>query len=249
MRSTTPKVLHPLCGRPMILHVLDTLVELPLQKIVVVVGHGAEQVTKVVHEQLATEMPIEFVEQRVQRGTGDAASVGLTPFADSVDAEDDVLVLTADTPLLRAETLAALATEHRLTEAAATLARGGARRPDRLRAHHPGRPRRRRPDRRAGRRQRGRAGDHRDQPVDLLLPAQPTSRPRCGGSARRTRRASTTSPTRSRCCASTGHLVVAVAGRRPHRDARRQRPRAARRPRSTCCGFASTSGGCAKASR
>jgi bifunctional UDP-N-acetylglucosamine pyrophosphorylase / glucosamine-1-phosphate N-acetyltransferase len=121
MRSSTPKVLHPLCGRPMILHVLDTLVELPLQRIVVVVGHGAEQVTKTVHEQLATEMPIEFVEQRVQRGTGDAASVGLTPFADSVDAEDDVLVLTADTPLLRAETLADLATEHRLADAAATL--------------------------------------------------------------------------------------------------------------------------------
>jgi bifunctional UDP-N-acetylglucosamine pyrophosphorylase/glucosamine-1-phosphate N-acetyltransferase len=121
MRSSTPKVLHALCGRPMILHVLDTLVELPLQRIVVVVGHGAEHVTKTVHEQLATEMPIEFVEQRVQRGTGDAASVGLTPFADSVDAEDDVLVLTADTPLLRAETLADLATEHRLTEAAATL--------------------------------------------------------------------------------------------------------------------------------
>jgi bifunctional UDP-N-acetylglucosamine pyrophosphorylase / glucosamine-1-phosphate N-acetyltransferase len=121
MRSSTPKVLHPLCGRPMILHVLDTLVALPLERIVVVVGHGAEHVTKTVHEQLATEVPIEFVEQRVQRGTGDAASVGLTPFADALDAEDDVLVLTADTPLLRAETLAALATEHRLADAAATL--------------------------------------------------------------------------------------------------------------------------------
>jgi bifunctional UDP-N-acetylglucosamine pyrophosphorylase/glucosamine-1-phosphate N-acetyltransferase len=121
MRSSTPKVLHPLCGRPMILHVLDTLVTLPIERIVVVVGHRAEHVTKAVHEQLATEVPIEFVEQRVQRGTGDAASVGLTPFADAVDSEDDVLVLTADAPLLRAETLATLATEHRLTEAAATL--------------------------------------------------------------------------------------------------------------------------------
>jgi bifunctional UDP-N-acetylglucosamine pyrophosphorylase/glucosamine-1-phosphate N-acetyltransferase len=121
MRSATPKVLHPLCGRPMILHVLDTLVQLPLERIVVVVGHGAEQVTKTVHEQLATEVPLEFVEQRVQRGTGDAASVGLTPFADALDAEDDVLVLPGDTPLLRPETLAALATEHRLAEAAATL--------------------------------------------------------------------------------------------------------------------------------
>ncbi len=121
MRSSTPKVLHPLCGRPMILHVLDTLVQLPLERIVVVVGHGAEHVTKTVHEQLATELPIEFVEQRVQRGTGDAASVGLTPFADSVDAEDDVLVLPGDAPLLLPETLASLATEHRLAEAAATL--------------------------------------------------------------------------------------------------------------------------------
>jgi bifunctional UDP-N-acetylglucosamine pyrophosphorylase/glucosamine-1-phosphate N-acetyltransferase len=121
MRSATPKLLHPLCGRPMILHVLDTLVALPLERVVVVVGHGAERITKLVQEQLATEIPIEFVEQRVQRGTGDAASVGLTAFADSLDAEDDVLVLMGDAPLLRAESLAALATDHRLTEAAATM--------------------------------------------------------------------------------------------------------------------------------
>jgi bifunctional UDP-N-acetylglucosamine pyrophosphorylase/glucosamine-1-phosphate N-acetyltransferase len=121
MRSSTPKMLHPLCGRPMLLHVLDTLVTLPLERIVVVVGHGAENVTKTVHEQLATELPIEFVEQRVQRGTGDAASVGLTAFADTLDGEDDVLVLTGDAPLLLPETLATLATEHRLADAAATL--------------------------------------------------------------------------------------------------------------------------------
>jgi bifunctional UDP-N-acetylglucosamine pyrophosphorylase/glucosamine-1-phosphate N-acetyltransferase len=121
MRSATPKVLHPLCGRPMLLHVLDTLVELPLERIVVVVGHGAERVTKTLQEQLATEITLEFVEQRVQRGTGDAVSVGLTAFADEFGTDDDVLVLTGDTPLLRADTLADLATEHRLADAAATL--------------------------------------------------------------------------------------------------------------------------------
>ena len=47
----------------MILHVLDRLVELPLARIVVVVGHGAETVSKTVQEQLATEIPLEFVEQ------------------------------------------------------------------------------------------------------------------------------------------------------------------------------------------
>jgi bifunctional UDP-N-acetylglucosamine pyrophosphorylase/glucosamine-1-phosphate N-acetyltransferase len=121
MVSSTPKVLHPLCGRPMILHVLDQLVELPLARIVVVVGHDAERVTKTVQEQLGTDLPIEFVEQRVQRGTGDATSVALTASGFDLDAEDDVLVLTADTPLLRAETLAGLATEHRLADAAATV--------------------------------------------------------------------------------------------------------------------------------
>ncbi|MGH9050637.1 MAG: bifunctional UDP-N-acetylglucosamine diphosphorylase/glucosamine-1-phosphate N-acetyltransferase GlmU [Acidimicrobiia bacterium] len=121
MRSETPKVLHPLCGRPMLLHVIDALVALPLERIVVVVGHGAERVTKTVQEQIATEMPIEFVEQRVQRGTGDAASVALTASSFDGDGEDDLLLVPADTPLLRPETLAALAREHRAADAAATL--------------------------------------------------------------------------------------------------------------------------------
>jgi bifunctional UDP-N-acetylglucosamine pyrophosphorylase/glucosamine-1-phosphate N-acetyltransferase len=121
MRSTTPKVLHPLCGRPMILHVLDRLVELPLARIVVVVGNGAERVAKTVQEQLATEIPLEFVEQSQRLGTGDAAGVGLTGSGFDLDTEDDVLVLTGDTPLLCSDTLAGLATEHRLADAAATI--------------------------------------------------------------------------------------------------------------------------------
>jgi bifunctional UDP-N-acetylglucosamine pyrophosphorylase/glucosamine-1-phosphate N-acetyltransferase len=121
MRSETPKVLHPLCGRPMLLHVIDALVALPLERIVVVVGHGAERVTKTLQEQMASEMPIEFVEQRVQRGTGDAASVALTASSFDGDGEDDLLIVPADTPLLRPETLATLAREHRAADAAATL--------------------------------------------------------------------------------------------------------------------------------
>jgi len=121
MRSETPKVLHPLCGRPMILHVLDRLVELPLARITVVVGVGAERVTKTVQEQLATEIPVEFVEQRRQRGTGDAVSVALTANGFDHDLEDDLIVVAGDVPLLRAETLARLATEHRQADAAATL--------------------------------------------------------------------------------------------------------------------------------
>jgi len=120
IRSGTPKVLHELCGRPMVLHVVDALAELPLERIVVVVGHGAERVTKTLHDQLVTEVPVEFVEQRVQRGTGDAVSVALTVF-DDLDAEDDILVLPGDAPLVRAETIARLATEHRIQDAAASI--------------------------------------------------------------------------------------------------------------------------------
>jgi bifunctional UDP-N-acetylglucosamine pyrophosphorylase / glucosamine-1-phosphate N-acetyltransferase len=121
MRSATPKVLHPLCGRPMLLHVIDALVALPLERIVVVVGHGAERVTKTLQEQLATEMPVEFVEQHIQRGTGDAASVALTAGVFDLDAEDDLLVVPGDAPLLRSETLAALARAHREIDAAVTV--------------------------------------------------------------------------------------------------------------------------------
>src|SRR5438034_11078992 len=78
MRSATPKVLHPLCGRPMLLHVVDALEQLPLQRIVVVVGHAAEDVTKTLQEQLVGDVPVEFVEQPRQRGTGDAVSVALS---------------------------------------------------------------------------------------------------------------------------------------------------------------------------
>src|SRR3977135_1072583 len=120
MRSGVPKVLHPLCGRPMVLHVVDALAELPLERIVVVVGHGAERVTKTLQEQLVTEVPVEFVEQRVPRGTGGARSVALTVF-DDLDAEDDILVLPGDAPLVRAETIAKLATEHRVQDAAAAI--------------------------------------------------------------------------------------------------------------------------------
>ena len=118
MRSATPKVLHPLCGRPMVLHVVDTLGALPLERIVVVVGHGAERVTKTLQEQVSTDVPVVFVEQHVQRGTGDAASVALTAFPDDPDDEGDVIVMPGDAPLVRPELLARLATVHRESDAA-----------------------------------------------------------------------------------------------------------------------------------
>ncbi|MBV8984795.1 MAG: bifunctional N-acetylglucosamine-1-phosphate uridyltransferase/glucosamine-1-phosphate acetyltransferase [Acidimicrobiia bacterium] len=122
MRSARPKPLHVLVGRPMLLHVLDALSELPVERAVVVVGHGAERVTKTLHEQAPPHLIIDFVEQHVPRGTGDAASVALTAFPDDLDSEDgDIVVLPGDTPLLRPATLAALVRDHREQDAACTI--------------------------------------------------------------------------------------------------------------------------------
>ena len=121
MRSARPKPLHLLCGRPLVLHVIDALAELPVDRVVVVVGHGAERVTKTLHEQAPPNLLIDFVEQHVQRGTGDAVSVALTAFPDDDFEDGDIVVLPGDTPLLRPPTLAALVRRHRSTDAAATV--------------------------------------------------------------------------------------------------------------------------------
>ncbi|MEO7429567.1 MAG: NTP transferase domain-containing protein [Acidimicrobiales bacterium] len=121
MRSTRPKPLHLLCGRAMVLYVLDALPTPEIDRAVVVVGHGAERVTKKLMDDTAG-LRLEFVEQHQQRGTGDAVAVGLSGLSeDDLDDDDDVLVLPGDTPLLRAETVAELVAEHRLSGAACTI--------------------------------------------------------------------------------------------------------------------------------
>ena len=121
MRSSRPKPLHMLCGRALVLHVIDALSELDLERVVVVVGHGAERVTKALQEQAPAGLVVDFVEQRVQRGTGDAVSVALTAFPDEGDDDGDIIVLPGDTPLLRPPTLAALVRAHRSSDVAATV--------------------------------------------------------------------------------------------------------------------------------
>jgi bifunctional UDP-N-acetylglucosamine pyrophosphorylase / glucosamine-1-phosphate N-acetyltransferase len=122
MRSDRPKPLHLVCGRPMVMHVIHALEGLRMARTVVVVGHGAELVTKKVQEQSPADLHVTFVEQRVQRGTGDAVSVGLTAFPDDdLDDISTVLVLPGDTPLLRGETLQELVETHEHNGWAATL--------------------------------------------------------------------------------------------------------------------------------
>jgi len=106
----------------MILHVLDAVAELPVHKVVVVVGHRGEWVTKTLVDHAPGSLSIEFVEQPEQLGTGDALAVGLTALPEALEDDDgDVVVLPGDTPLVRPPTLAALVRHHRSAGAAATL--------------------------------------------------------------------------------------------------------------------------------
>jgi bifunctional UDP-N-acetylglucosamine pyrophosphorylase/glucosamine-1-phosphate N-acetyltransferase len=97
MKSGRPKVLHEVCGRPLLAYPVEAAATLAPERLLAVVGHGAETIRELFGGQL------EFVLQAEQRGTGHAvlqcreALQGFT---------GDVLVLYGDTPLLRAETLA-----------------------------------------------------------------------------------------------------------------------------------------------
>jgi len=108
----------------MVLHVLDALSELPVDRVVVVVGHGANEVVKTIQSDAPEDLLLEFVEQLEPRGTGDAVAVALTGFPDSfaLDADEgDLVIVPGDTPLVRRATLAHLIREHRLRDAAATV--------------------------------------------------------------------------------------------------------------------------------
>jgi bifunctional UDP-N-acetylglucosamine pyrophosphorylase/glucosamine-1-phosphate N-acetyltransferase len=123
MRSTRPKPLHMICGRAMVLHVIHSLEQLAPDRTAVVVGHGAEQVTKKVQQMAPSWANVAFVEQHEQNGTGDAASIGMTAFGgdDYDDDESTIVVLPGDTPLLRPETLRQLVETHVECANAATL--------------------------------------------------------------------------------------------------------------------------------
>jgi bifunctional UDP-N-acetylglucosamine pyrophosphorylase/glucosamine-1-phosphate N-acetyltransferase len=115
-RSSKPKVLHALAGKPLFGHVLAAAGQLDANKIVAVVGRGADEV-KAATKSLTTKKVVFAVQER-QLGTADAARVGdeaLGKFG------GDVLVVPGDSPLLTAGTLRALLDHHRATKAAATV--------------------------------------------------------------------------------------------------------------------------------
>ena len=113
MRSKTPKVLQAVAGRPMILYALELAEALGARPVIAVLGHQTEQVKKV--------LPLtgwRAVEQSEPLGTGHAVRRTEEVLK---DFPGDVLVLHADVPLLRAETLRQLVETHRRSGAVATV--------------------------------------------------------------------------------------------------------------------------------
>lgn len=107
MRSSTPKVLHPIGGRSLLGHAVHAVAALEPEHLVVVVGHGADEVTAALDD-LAAELarPVGTAEQARRRGTGDAVRCGLEALPG--DLTGTVLVTYGDVPLLDRDTLGAL---------------------------------------------------------------------------------------------------------------------------------------------
>ncbi len=112
MHSDLPKVLHLLCGQPLLTYVLDALSAAGIARPIVVVGHSADSV------RTAAGGGVEFIEQREQLGTGHAVMQALPRLEGGTGP---VLVLYGDTPLLQPETIHALLDLHRSSGAAATM--------------------------------------------------------------------------------------------------------------------------------
>ena len=111
MRSSVPKVLHPLAGRPLILHVVERAAEVTGRRPLVVVSPAHPEVVD------AVAAAADTVEQREPKGTGDA----LRSVPERLREPGPVLVLSGDVPLLRAETLRAMLRLHDERRPACTL--------------------------------------------------------------------------------------------------------------------------------
>lgn len=102
MKSDLPKVLHPVCGKPMVVHIIEKLRNIGVDNIVVVVGHKAEMVQEVIGDS------VNYALQTEQKGTGHAVMMA----APKLPKEGRTLVITGDTPLIKESTILAMISNH-----------------------------------------------------------------------------------------------------------------------------------------
>lgn len=96
MYSDLPKVLHPLAGKPMVQHVIDSALTLGARQVHLVYGHGGDLLKAHLSGQ-----PLNWVLQAQQLGTGHAMQQAAPDFSD----DEDILMLYGDVPLISAATL------------------------------------------------------------------------------------------------------------------------------------------------
>src|SRR3989339_1107584 len=113
MKSDLAKVLHPVCGVPMLTYSVAAARAAGARKIVVVIGHQAARI-----RELFDKDELIFVEQRALLGTGHAVLQAEEAFKDYAGA---VVILCGDVPLIRPETVRALYDRHRSDDAALTV--------------------------------------------------------------------------------------------------------------------------------
>jgi len=113
MKSDLPKVLHPLNGRPMVQYVIDAAEKIHSEPIILIVGHRKELVME-----STKDRKVKYVVQEKQLGTGHAV-LQTEPYFRNYNG--NVLVLSGDVPLLRAESLRELIEQHEKDKPSATL--------------------------------------------------------------------------------------------------------------------------------
>ena len=121
MKSKLYKVLHPVCGKPMVEHVIDQISGLHTEQIVTIVGHGAEKVMAQLGDRSA------YALQEEQLGTAHAVIQAQTMLEGK---EGCTLVVCGDTPLIQTSTMEALVKHHEETNAKATILTAHAENPD-----------------------------------------------------------------------------------------------------------------------
>jgi len=106
MGSKLPKVLHTIGGKPLLSHVIETANSLNPTKIIIIYGHGGEQVQETVEANInkGISSKIQWIEQTQQKGTGHAVQIA-APF---LSDQNKALVLYGDVPLIQASTLKSL---------------------------------------------------------------------------------------------------------------------------------------------
>ena len=124
MRSSLPKMLHPLMGQPLLEYAIEKADDLDPAKFSIVIGHGRDQLLeKFSGRKYGKNREITWAVQQEQLGTAHAAKVGIDSVLaeQEADKSEDVLILNGDLPLLRPETLRAMLESHKNSGADITV--------------------------------------------------------------------------------------------------------------------------------